>query len=386
LSPDDSPLRARVTSRLAEAVTFSPARTHGADLSDQAIAMGRRLEDRSTIAYVLERAHWATWGPDNLDQRLAVATEIIDLAEKAGDISSVMQTRVWRLSHLLEQGDIAAVDAEYEACRELAARLRQPYNLWQVATIEATVALLEGRFSEVEQLAQRALAIGMEAKNRNAVALCGVQVLALRREEGRLHELEAGMAEFVDQYPGIPGWRTGLAWLHTELGHEDEARREFERMAVSDFAGFPHDMFWLKSMTLLAEVCTRLGDAQRAAVLYEALMPYADRCIVDAPVAACSGSVQRLLGCLAATLSRYDDAASHFEAALEVNSQIRARPWVAHTQYEYARMLFAREPAGGAKARELLSEALAGAEEMEMKALTARTQALRQQAEAVAAG
>ena len=62
-----------------------------------------------------------------------------------------------------------------------ASKLRQPYNLWQVATIDATLALVEGRFSEVEQLSLEALAIGQEAENRNAVALCGVQILALRR-------------------------------------------------------------------------------------------------------------------------------------------------------------------------------------------------------------
>jgi tetratricopeptide (TPR) repeat protein len=387
LPMDDSLLRASVTSRFAEAMTFSPGRERGAKLSDEAIAMARRLGDRPTLAYVLERAHWATWGPDNLDRRLAVATEITELAEDAGDIAAQVQIRMWRLAHLLEMGDIRAVDAEHEACRRLADRLRQPYNLWQVATVDATIALLEGRFSEVELLAQRALAIGQEAENRNAVALCGVQILALRREEGRLSELAAGMAEFVDQYPGIPGWRTGLAWLHTELGNEPEARREFERMSDPGFSGFPRDMFWLKSMTLLAEVCAYLGDVERADDLYRSLLPYSERCIIDAPVAACSGSVGRPLGCLASTLSRFDEAVTHFERALEVNARIRARPWVAHTQYEYARMLLARgEPDDFTRACELLDEALATADELGMTSLVDRARPVKLQAEAVAAG
>ena len=387
LSMNDSTLRARVTSRFAEAMTFSPGRERGAELSDEAIAMARRLGDRPTLAYVLERAHWATWGPENLEQRLAVATEITELAEDAGDIAAQIQIRMWRLAHLLEMGDIRAVDAEHEACRRLADRLRQPYNLWQVATVDATIALLEGRFSEVELLAQRALAIGQEAENRNAVALCGVQILALRREEGRLGELEAGMAEFVDQYPGIPGWRSGLAWLHTELGHEAEARREFERMSDPGFSGFPRDMFWLKSMTLLAEVCASLGDVERADDLYRTLLPYAERCIIDAPVAASSGSVGRPLGCLATTLSRFDEAAAHFERALEVNARIRARPWLAYTQYEYARMLLARgEPDGSARARELLGEALATADRLGMTSLAERARPVKAQAEATVVG
>ena len=107
LRMDDSTLRARVTSRFAEAMTFSPGRERGAELSEEAIAMARRLGDRPTLAYVLERAHWATWGPENLDRRMAVATEITELAEDAGDIAAQIQIRMWRLAHLLEMGDIA---------------------------------------------------------------------------------------------------------------------------------------------------------------------------------------------------------------------------------------------------------------------------------------
>ncbi len=239
LSMNDSSSRASVTSRFAEAMTFSPGRERGAELSEEAIAMARRLGDRPTLAYVLERAHWATWGPENLDRRLAVATEITELAEDAGDIAAQIQIRMWRLAHLLEMGDIRAVDAEHEACRRLADRLRQPYNLWQVATVDATVALLEGRFSEVELLAQRALAIGQEAENRNAVALCGVQILALRREEGRLGELEAGMAEFVDQYPGIPGWRSRPCVAAHRAWPRGRGAAGVRADVGSGFSGFP---------------------------------------------------------------------------------------------------------------------------------------------------
>jgi tetratricopeptide (TPR) repeat protein len=383
LGKDDSELRARVTSRLAEALTFSQDRDRGAELSEQAVAMARRLGDRATLAYALERAHWATWGPENLDGRLAVSTEVLELAEQAGEIGAAMQIRVWRIAHLLESADIAAVDDEVEACRGLASRLRQPYNLWQVATIDATLALLEGRFSEVEQLSLEALAIGQEAENRNAVALCGVQILSLRREEGRLAELEQDMATFVEQYPGIPGWRAGLASLHSELGQEPEARQWFEQLA-SDFTQLPRDMFWLKSISLLAELCAYLGDSERAAFLYEWLAPYAERCVVDAPVAACSGSVARYLGLLAATLGRHDQAAAHFESAIAVNAGIRAWPWVAHTRHDLAAMLLARrEPGDRERALELVGEALAAAEELGMKSLGERTRSLKAEAEGV---
>jgi tetratricopeptide (TPR) repeat protein len=78
------------------------------------------------------------------------------------------------------------------------------------------------------------------------------------------------------------------------------------------------------------------------------------------------------LGSLAAILER-PQAADHFERALEMNVRMRARPWLARTQYEYARMLLA---SGGAedeqRAAALLADALATARELDMPLLQER--------------
>src|SRR5262249_39688483 len=52
---------------------------------------------------------------------------------------------------------------------------------------------------------------------------------------------------------------------------------------------------------------------------------------------------------LAATASRWDDAAEHFEAAIGTNRAIGARPLVAQTQYDYAEMLLRRGREGDAE-------------------------------------
>jgi hypothetical protein len=41
-------------------------------------------------------------------------------------------------------------------------------------------------------------------------------------------------------------------------------------------------------------------------------------------------------------MERWDDAETHFEEALAMNFRLGARPFVAHTQHEYAEMLLAR--------------------------------------------
>src|SRR5262249_45667998 len=71
-----------------------------------------------------------------------------------------------------------------------------------------------------------------------------------------------------------------------------------------------------------------------------------------------AGSVARYLGLLSASRSRFEDAAAHYEAALAMNRRLGARPWLAHTQADYGRMLFARgDPADAGKARAMLDDA-----------------------------
>jgi len=76
---------------------------------------------------------------------------------------------------------------------------------------------------------------------------------------------------------------------------------------------------------------------------------------------------------LAAVMERWEDAAQHFGDALAMNARMGARPWLAHTQHQYAVMLLARhQPGDRDKAMSLLQEALATARELEMHALEKR--------------
>jgi DNA-binding NarL/FixJ family response regulator len=126
-------------------------------------------------------------------------------------------------------------------------------------------------------------------------------------------------------------------------------------------------------MIYLAEICAYLGDAARAAMLYPLLLPYAERAIVVGGQVACYGAASRYLGMLAATMSHWQDAEQHFEAALAMNANMGARPWLAHTQHDYAAILVARnQPGDTEKAAALLQEALTTARDLGMQALEAR--------------
>jgi tetratricopeptide (TPR) repeat protein len=256
-------------------------------------------------------------------------------------------------------------------------------------------ALLEGRFEEGERLAPQALAIGQRVQSQTAANFFGVQMFSLHREQGRLQELEAAVKGFVQQYPAVPAWRSALASLYSELGHEAEARAEFEHLAVNDFADLPGDNSWLIGVTLLSEVCAFLADSRRAATLYKLLLPYAGRNVVVGDAAACNGSVSRNLGLLATTMARWEEAAQHFADALEMNARMGARPLVARTQYEYATMLLTRGQPGDPstssgpdreRALELLDSALNTAQGLGMKSLGEKAVALKVEAQSITSG
>ena len=145
----------------------------------------------------------------------------------------------------------------------------------------------------------------------------------------------------VAEYPARPFFRCALAQLYAGLGQEDNARRELDDLAKDGFASVPFDIEWLYGMSLLAETCALLSDGDAAAELYGLLLPYAGFNAADVPEGI-RGSVSRYLGLLASTMSRFEEARRHFEDAMEMNERMGARPWLAHSQEDYGRMLLER--------------------------------------------
>jgi len=181
-----------------------------------------------------------------------------------------------------------------------------------MAACEARQALLEGRFADAERLITEAHDVGESAQSWNAAVTYRLQLYVLRREQGRLEQLEESVRRSVEEYPTYPIWRCVLAYMAAELGHEAESRQAFAALATDDFAGVPFEDQWLVSVGFLAETASSLGDPKSAAVLHRLLLPYADRVAVGYPEI-CIGSVSHYLGILATTLGRQDDAERHFQ-------------------------------------------------------------------------
>jgi tetratricopeptide (TPR) repeat protein len=340
--------------------------------------MARRLADPELLATSLQEMPYALQGPEHTQQRLACAIEMLQVAKAANARGPLLvDAHYWCVDCLLELGNIPAADAEIDTYVRLAEESQQPFNFCLAIGFRAVRALMQGRFADYERLAQEALAIGQRLQTENAAGIFGLQMFTLRREQGRLKELEPVVRYFVQQHSVAETWRPGLALIYSELGRTEEACAEFDHLAQHDFTDLPRDALWMACITYLVDVCIFLGDKERAAILYRLLLPYAGRTVVIGNAVACYGALSRYLGALATTLGHWDDAVQHFEEALAMNTRMDARPWLAHTQYQYAAMLLARSQAGDRKkALALRKAALTTAHELGMRALEGRLTAV----------
>lgn len=279
LPAEDSPLRARVLARLAPELYWAHDFERAAEVSAESVAMARRLEDQQTLGEALDCRHYATLGPDTLEERLEVSEVLVRLAQELGDGGLLLRGRLWRIQDLLEVGAVPAVDEEIDEHARLAEAMRQPGHLWVAGYLRAMRTLVEGRLEEARRLAADAFAIGQRAQIADAAAVYyGALLYPICRHQGGAQELEEPIAAIVELYHELlPGCRTLLAVVYAMLGRLEEARREYDRLAARDFE-LPRDHNWFAFHWVMAvDLCPAFEDLRGAEILYERLRPYAAR-------------------------------------------------------------------------------------------------------------
>ncbi len=371
---DLSVMRVILITRLCGALYFSPdRRDQMRRLSAEATAIAARLGNSEAAALAAAARRRAYWGPDHLERRLADSTQLLRSAREAGDLDLTLQGHAWLAVDLLEVGDRTAVEAQVAAFEAGADQLRQPVFLWNCTVWRAMLALLDGRLADAERLAGEALSSGIMPEGVTAPQYHAIQLMAVRREQDRMDELEAAARQLVATNPVRLAWPAALAILLCDTGRLDEARELLADMAPG-FASIPPDGDWMITVALLADVAAEVGEVEHAATLYEQLSPYGDVTVVVGHGAVCFGPVARYLGRLALTLGERDRAAEHLRQAVEASAALRAPVLLAHARLDYAAAL---GPGGdGTSARTLIDQAAATATVLELPRVARRAESM----------
>ena len=368
--------RALLMARLARELYWADDPARAAHLADAALAMAARLGDAGARAAALTARAYALWRPDALDERLVVDEEIVHLARAVGDRELELRGRLWLASDLLERADDARFDDEMARYERLATEVRQPSYRWYVPRSHAMRALLHGDLDRAERLGAEAYAIGAGVHPGLAAQARAVLAVALRWERGDLAGLVDALGEFHERYPDVAAWTCGQAFLHAEQDDAEAARR-----AIARIGHIRRDANWLLALALLSLAVAHLNDVQRAAALFELLLPYRRRVVTMGRALICFGTTSHVLGVLAIVLEHWAEAEEHLEDALALHERLGARPWAARTRARLGHMLLARgRTADRARARTLLQDALAVAEELGMTGLATALGARRRTA------
>jgi DNA-binding SARP family transcriptional activator len=383
LGEEDVELRARLLARLAGALRDERSRDRRDALSAKAVELARRTGNPAALVDALDGRAMAILAPDTLAECIAVASELREVAERIGDRERVVDGYMQRVAAQVVVGDVAAIEADLGAASPVAQELGQPAHIWDVCAARAMLALAAGKFGEGEELVERALALGERAVP-GAIPVYRLQRYTLCDFRGGLEQIESAICDLVAEHPARPVFRCVLAHLHGRLGRLPEAKRTLVDLAEDDFSDLPFDQEWLYAMSLLAEAAALVRDSDSASVLYGLLLPWAALNAADMSEGI-RGSVSRYLGLVATTTKRWEEAKLHLEDALAMNASMGARPWLALTQEDYARMLLARDdPGDRERAHELLDAALATYCELGMETHAASASALAEEVGAAA--
>jgi DNA-binding SARP family transcriptional activator/tetratricopeptide (TPR) repeat protein len=344
-------------------------------LSDEALAMARRLEDDRTLCEVLGRRRFAIWSPATLDERIANAHELREATERLGD-RTLGLVAAGALAHAATcRGDIVEVDNSLEVMVRLATETGFADARWTAAMQLSWRRLLAGDIDAAEQAATEALEIASRSGEPNALPYYAPQIYAIRRVQGRVDELIEPIERTASENPGLPVYRVVLVDALCSVDRLDDARVIFQPLSANGFIDVPFDIGWLTAMTWCADAAASLGDRAAASLLAGLLSPWRDQLGFSALT--CGGSVARPLGLALATAGRFDEADEAFTQAAAVHERVDAPIELARTQIDWAGMFASRaEPGDADRARALLGPALSTANNLGLAMIQRQAEAL----------
>ncbi len=337
--PEDAALRAKLLALLAIEISQHAARKSEEAVHREAVDVGARSGDAGAHGIALLAHLHASDEGERLEDRMAIATRVVELARQSGDEEIEIEGRVHRLSAALGSGNGGAMDIDLEGLLAATHHVGEPHIRAIAWRARALFALIEGRFDTAGGLIQRAFELAREWDPVGAQEAFTRQMLVLRHETGELAELEPLLREVTDATSRAPVWRSEVAWFECQRERKESARLHFERLAHFGFPELLSHRHGLVALCRIADVCCSLGDRARAGELVSVLSPYQDVNAEAGDLGVWYGSVSYYLGQLERLTGNPAAAATYFENALRMNLQLGARAWMARTQIAYAELL-----------------------------------------------
>lgn len=361
-APDEA-TKARLLGRLARELLADPsAGPRRRALTDEAVQLARESRAPGVLAEVLDARLNALWDPAGAQDRLAAASEIIDLARAAGDGARERDGMFWRFVALMELARVAEAESALAAFHRSAAEASDGQAVVMATARQAMLANLRGRFEEATELIAQVALKGERAGLPDTYRLVGSAQgeIAFYRGPQAVPSMLDQMRALARRLPGHL-MEAGIAFWLALMGRTGEAQTELDRILPAVLAGSGPRQ--LGSAAALAFVATQTGDVAAAAQLREALIPYRRRLALFGGAGLCLGPVSLFLGLLETQLGMLDEAVQSLQQAIAFAEHNGALPCLALSQEAASRALSLRQAPGDrgtASACHARAQAIAG--------------------------
>ena len=335
VGPTTTSTRARLLALQAAELMYSGSGSVGCELSDEALAIARRLDDPEALSIVLNLRFVTLLAPGTLTERQANCRGG-GFGRRADEQPLIrFYAYHWRTYACIETGEILAARSWAEREQDIADRFRQPTTSGCDVPTRPT-SRSSPAISILPMRSPRPRLRPVASSEPDALVCYAAQQAAIAFERGTLGELVRPLQDAVRANPGLPGLRAIVALALSEAGRPDEARTLLEPAVASGFTDAPHDLTWLSVACIYAHVAAGLDDSAVAAVLYRALEPFSEQ--VAFPAFGVWGPVGLYLGSLALVLGDPAGAERHLQQAARIAIRAGAPIWEARAVNRLGRL------------------------------------------------
>lgn len=320
----DDPRVARLLAARSRTLTHTVGgdREDAETLSAEAVGLARVAGDDRTLGFCLLARHDAIWTLDTAEDRLAIADEMVEIAERTGDVELGLLAGHLRVIALLELGRPIA-QSEHRTGVALAHAMRLPRATYQSLTRDATFATCAGDFPRALGLIDDAVELGtqLDEPDRASVALDQRWMVAFLR--GRPEDVVEDLARA--QLGGDPHIVVLEALLAIQQGDADAVAARVDRIEQLRQM-WPR---WAASSWLVfsANLARASRDQEEIAEARQAIAPVVDTWAVLGGVVNNMGPLRYWAACLAAAAEDWDAAIVDFRTSEAEARRLGAGVW-----------------------------------------------------------
>lgn len=358
IDEEEIALRSMLLTRLS-AIGVSTMETRER-LSLEALELAKRSGDPIALRDAYSSRWWATLGPDQIEERLEIASAMQEIAREANDARCLMFSYECSLGAYLLLGSKTKIFEILDEYKEIAESIRQPIFIFMEKMMRIACLMNSGRFDEAETLRVEAEAYGKGRVPFAEVASQGQLHWAIFHRGGtsdsEIHDSALLLNDRIQNYiSNLAAGKLFGAMVKWNQRHDLDVGREI--VAEVDYRTLERDEHWLLAMGILSDIAFAVDDRALMQELYDTLFPYRELMLVHDLLRACSGSVHSCLGELATGLGRLDLAIEHYERSIEREIESGTTSAVPSSELGLARALAER---GGApdleRARKICEE------------------------------